>query len=160
MTTGAIMDITKVKQLLHQREPYLMVDKVLTLSDTEIEVEKNHRGDEAHLQGHFPGAPVVPGAMLQEICTQGAGILLTEYFSPVENYHSDQTKGHALGVLRKVSQAKFKSIVKPNRPIQAKVALIQQMDNLFEFKAKVYQDQSVKAHFEFTLANVSDEVLY
>ena len=87
------MNKEQIKNILHQREPYLMVDQVLHISEKTIHTCKNHQGNEAHVQGHFPGAPVVPGAMLQEICTQSAGILITQYYSPVLNYNSNTTKG-------------------------------------------------------------------
>ncbi len=154
------MNEQEIQTLLHHRRPYLMVDKVHSLTPNQIIAEKNHHGDEAHVSGHFPGAPVVPGAMLQEICTQSAGILLTKFYSPVENYDSEKTKGHAIGVLKKVDFAKFKSITKPNKPIRSEVTLTDQVENMFKFKAKVYQDDKVMASFGFTLVNVSDEYLY
>jgi 3-hydroxyacyl-[acyl-carrier-protein] dehydratase len=100
-----MMNIDEVKVLLHHREPYLMVDRIDALTCHAVTGVKSHRGDEAHLAGHFPGAPVVPGAMLQELCTQSAGALITKFYSPVENYDSEKTKGHALGVLAKVAYA-------------------------------------------------------
>lgn len=154
------MNEEEIQTLLHHRRPYLMVDKVHSISPSEIIAEKNHRGDEAHVSGHFPGAPVVPGAMLQEICTQSAGILLTKYHAPVENYNSETTKGHALGVLKKVDFAKFKSITKPDKPIRSEVVLVENIANMYTFKAKVFQDDEVKASFGFTLVNISDEHLY
>lgn len=149
-----------ISKLLHQRPPYLMVDKVISLTETTISVEKNHRGDEAHLKGHFPGAPVVPGAMLQEICTQGAGILLTIHYSPIENYDSSKPTGYALGVLKRVSAAKFISMTKPDIPIQANITLLHQLDNLFQFKAEVLQQGKVKAYFEFSLVNIPEDYLH
>lgn len=154
------MDSIEIQSLLHQREPYLMVDKVLEFGQKHIKVEKNHTGEEAHVKGHFPGAPVVPGAMLQEICTQGAGILLTKNYSPVLNYNSEKTKGHAIGVLNKVEYAKFLSIVKPERKISATIELLENNKNLFKFKAKVFQDGNLMAKFKFNLMNISDEYLY
>lgn len=154
------MNEQEIKSLLHHRKPYLMVDKVHSITEKEIIAEKNHHGEEAHVSGHFPGAPVVPGAMLQEICTQSAGILLTKYYSPVENYDSEKTKGHAIGVLKKVDYAKFKSITKPDKPIRSEVTLIDNLGNMFQFKAKIFQDDKMKASFAFTLVNISDEHLY
>lgn len=153
------MNKAEIKKLLHHREPYLMVSEVLSLNEREIEVIKVHEGDEAHLKGHFPGAPVVPGAMLQEICTQAAGIILTKYHCPVKDYDSETTKGHALGVLNKIEGAKFVGIVKPGKEIKAKVVLKENFENLFKFEARISQDNETKAKFKFNLMNISDEYI-
>ena len=153
------MKNTEIEKLLHHRAPYLMVSEVLEISDNMIRTQKIHDGNEAHIKGHFPGTPVIPGAMLQEICTQSAGILLTKYHSPVANYNSEITKGYALGVLNKVSSAKFLKIVKPTSPVIAEVYLVSNIDNLFKFKARVKQNDELVAKLSFNLMNISDEYL-
>lgn len=149
-----------IQRLLHHRPPYLMVSEVTYLTEKEIHSIKVHRGDEAHLPGHFPGAQVVPGAMLQELCTQSAGILITKFYSPVSDYHSELTKGHALGVLSRVRDAKYHKVVYPHHPIVAKVQLIDTFENFFDFKAKVYQRDELCAKLAFRLVNTPDSILY
>jgi 3-hydroxyacyl-[acyl-carrier-protein] dehydratase len=153
------MNKQEIETLLHQRSPYLMIDQVSALTETSIIAEKNHDGTEAHLQGHFPGAPIVPGAMLQEICTQAAGLLITKHYSPVKDYNSETTKGHALGVLGKVSKAKFIGFVKPEYPIESTTKLIEKTDSIFCFESIVKQNDIIKAKFQFTLINITDEEL-
>lgn len=149
-----------IKTILHQATPYLLVDEVSFVDENKIKVIKNHSGDEFYVKGHFPSAPVVPGAMLQEMSTQAAGILITRFHSPVENYNSLTTKGWALGVLKKVNYAKFFSMTSPSRPIQIEVYLDSKVDNLFSFTAKITQDGEKKAILSFKLANISDKHLY
>ncbi len=149
----------EVKVLLHHREPYLMVDRVDQLTDKHVCGVKLHRGDEPYLAGHFPGAPVVPGAMLQEFCTQSAGVLLTRFYSGVADYDSRQTKGHAIGVLSKTGYAKYYSLVKPTGELFAYVDLLEHVANLFKFRARVEQDGQLKAKLQFSLMNLSDEHL-
>ncbi|MCT4640997.1 MAG: hypothetical protein N4A33_01790 [Bacteriovoracaceae bacterium] len=154
------MDIEQIKKLLHHREPYLMVSKVISCSENKIETIKTHTNDEAHIKGHFPGAPIVPGAMLQEMCTQSAGILLTKFHCPVDNYDSEVTKGHAIGVLRRVEKAKYSKIVKPHISIEARVELKEQVEDIFSFKAKVFQNNEKVASLSFSLINTSDSILF
>ena len=154
------MNQNEVTDLLHHRLPYLMVSAVEQCQENEIVALKEFTGEEPFVAGHFPGAPVVPGAMIQEFCTQSAGVLLTRFHSPVENYNSNTTKGYALGVLRKVNYAKFIEMVKPNSPLKCRVTLIEKIDNLFHFKAVVLQEEKVKAKLGFTLLNTTDEILY
>lgn len=154
------MQKEEIKTLLHHRDPYLLVDEVCEIAPLKIKTKKIHTGLEFYIHGHFPGAPVVPGAMQQEMCTQSAGILLTKFHCPVDNYHSEKTKGWAIGVLNKVESAKYLSIVKPEFDIDIEVELVEQQDNLFKFRAKVFQKGALKSKLRFNLMNISDSYLH
>lgn len=153
------MNIEDIQKLLHHRPPYLMVSEVLEHSPFQITTLKNHQGTEAHLTGHFPGHPVVPGAMIQELCTQSAGLLLTLHHGPVDNYDSRTTKGHAIAVLHKVKNAKYLKMTSPHRTLKAQVELVHSIENLFEFRARVSQDDILVAKMSFQLLNLDDSVL-
>lgn len=144
---------------LHHRPPYLMVDEVEMVNETKIIAIKHPLLEEHYIQGHFPGAHVVPGAMMQEMSSQAAGILLTKFHSPVENYNSETTKGHALGVLKKVNWAKYKNFAKPGTPIRIEVELKEKVDNLFEFQATLSSDGKWIMKNSFQLINISDAPL-
>jgi 3-hydroxyacyl-[acyl-carrier-protein] dehydratase len=72
-----------IEQKLHHRSPYLMIDKIIDSSTDMIRTQKIPNLNEFYLQGHFPNSPVVPGAMMQEMTTQSAGLLITLFHSPV-----------------------------------------------------------------------------
>lgn len=155
-----MLNLNEIKILLHHREPYLMVDRVDALSPLSVLGVKVHRGDEAHLAGHFPGAPVVPGAMIQELCTQSAGVLMTRFYSPVEDYNSEETKGLAIGVLNKVDFAKYYATAKPDQDVVAQVDLVDRVADLFKFRARVTQEERLVAKLRFNLVIASDAVLF
>ena len=152
------MTINILKRL-HHRIPYLLIDEVIEHSKMKIHVTKKPTMEDYYLQGHFPGAPVIPGAMMQEMTTQTAGLLITEYYSPVPDYDSDNTKGHALGVLRTIHHAKYKSFARPQDLLHIKVELIQHLENSFRFKASIEINDKKIMFNEFTLINISDEKL-
>lgn len=112
-----------ITQKLHHRPPYLLIQEVINHGPGALEARSVFSGDEFFLQGHFPGTPVVPGAMMQEMTTQAAGLLITQYHSPVAHYDSDTTKGWALGVLRAVHGARFKSFARPGEALKISVTL-------------------------------------
>lgn len=148
-----------ITKRLHHRYPYLLIDRVVEHSSTTIHVEKSSVASDFYLSGHFPGAPVVPGAMMQEMTTQAAGLLIAEYYSPVPDYDSEKTQGHALGVLRSIHHAKYKSFARPEDKLHIKVELLQHIDNSFRFKAHIEVDGNKIMFNEFTLVNISDEKL-
>ncbi len=154
------MNKTEIASLLHHRSPYLLIDEVIEASKDSIHAVAKPTMNDFYLQGHFPGAPIVPGAMMQEMTTQAAGILLTKFYSPVENYNSDNTKGYAIGVLRAIHMAKYKSMARPDQVLNIKVSLTDQIENSFRFKAFIEVNDKKVMQNEFTLVNISDEPLF
>jgi 3-hydroxyacyl-[acyl-carrier-protein] dehydratase len=144
---------------LHHRPPYLLIDEVLEHSAHKLTALSLPKGDEFYLRGHFPGTPVVPGAMMQEMTTQAAGLLITEYHSPVADYDSNSTQGWALGVLRAIHQAKYKHFARPGDSMIIRVELIDHVDSVFHFKGKIEVANTTIMFNEFSLVNISEEKL-
>lgn len=154
-----LLNKNDILKILHHRDPYLMIDEVVELSKDHIKCLKTPLESEHYIQGHFPGAHVVPGAMMQEMSSQAAGILITKFYSPVENYNSETTKGYALGVLKKVNWAKYKNFAKPGHPIQIEINLIEKVESLFEFQSVLTQNGKWIMKNSFQLVNISDSPL-
>lgn len=71
-----MLDITDIRRYLPHRYPFLLVDRVVELSAGEsIVAYKNLSVNEPFFNGHFPGNPIFPGALLLEAMAQAAGIL-------------------------------------------------------------------------------------
>ena len=157
---GKELNSSEIQELLHHRSPYLLLDEVKSITKTEIQTVKLLTGDEYFFQGHFPGAPILPGAMMQEMTTQTAGILLTKFYSPVPNYNSNTTKGHAIGVLKKINFAKYKKFAKPGDQLEIKADIQDQFDNIFEFQSTITINKNVIMKNSFQLINISDQHLF
>ncbi|WP_296752991.1 3-hydroxyacyl-ACP dehydratase FabZ, partial [Thiobacillus sp.] len=68
-----IMDIEQVMQYLPHRYPFLLIDKVTELElGKSITAIKNVTINEPFFNGHFPGAPVMPGVLILEAMAQAA----------------------------------------------------------------------------------------
>ena len=86
-TSNAItMDIHKIMSLLPHRYPFLLVDRVVEcVPGDHIKAYKNVSFNEPFFQGHFPGAPVMPGVLILEALAQTGGLFAlagsTEDFS-------------------------------------------------------------------------------
>jgi len=74
-----IMDVVEIQKILPHRFPFLMVDGILELERLKFIVGlKNVTINEAHFQGHFPGAPVMPAVLIIESMAQTGGLLLLQ----------------------------------------------------------------------------------
>jgi len=70
------MNIEEIKSLIPQRHPFLMLDRVLEIKPGEsIRAYKNVSINEDYFRGHFPDAPIFPGALTAEAMAQAACIL-------------------------------------------------------------------------------------
>lgn len=151
-----------IQKLLHHRDPYLLIDEVLELSQNAItSIKTVNLENDFFLKGHFPHAPVVPGAMMQEMTTQSAGLLMTHFFSPIKNYDSESTKGFAIGVLAKIYGAKFLNFAKPHDRLEIKVKLLDRENNYFIFSGEIRKNNNeLIMKNKFALTIISDEMLY
>jgi 3-hydroxyacyl-[acyl-carrier-protein] dehydratase len=144
---------------LHHRPPYLLIHEVLNHNEHGLMAAYTPSGEEFFLKGHFPNTPVVPGAMMQEMTTQAAGLLITQHYSPVPDYDSESTKGYALGVLRAVHMAKFKSFARPGHRLLIDIELIDHVENSFRFKGRIKVNETTIMFNEFTLINIEENKL-
>src|SRR3954453_4261958 len=78
-TTAAkpVLDIVEIMRLLPHRYPFLLIDRVVEMVPRErIVAIKNGTINEPFFQGHFPGFPIMPGALMGEARAQAGGALV------------------------------------------------------------------------------------
>ncbi len=75
-----LIDIKRITEILPHRYPFLLVDKIveIDLEKPSILGQKNVTMNEFFFQGHFPGAPIMPGVLILEALAQAGGILIYE----------------------------------------------------------------------------------
>src|ERR1044071_8208030 len=84
MAPDVAMRLEQILGLLPHRYPFLLIDRVLEVSADRVRALKNVTFNEPYFQGHFPGAPVMPGVLQVEAMAQAGGILAmqTVQFDP------------------------------------------------------------------------------
>ena len=110
-----VMDVNQIMDILPHRPPFLLVDKIIELSDRHVVGLKNVTMNEPFFQGHYPGAPVMPGVLQIEAMAQAGGVLVLNTVPDPENY---------LTFFMKIDNVKFKRPVYPGDTLVFKLELI------------------------------------
>ena len=104
LTKKPIKDVNAIMDILPHRPPFLLVDKILELTENHVVGLKNVTMNEPFFVGHFPGVPVMPGVLIIEAMAQAGGILALSVVPDPENY---------LTFFLKMDNVKFKKQVIP-----------------------------------------------
>ncbi len=111
----AILNVQQIEKILPHRYPFLMVDKVIELSEKVVIAIKNVSYNEPFFQGHFPGNSVMPGVLQVEALAQAGGFLA------IPRDTEDKYDTYFL----KIENCKFKQKVVPGDTLILKMELLQ-----------------------------------
>lgn len=109
-----VYEVTDIMQRLPHRPPFLLVDRILELSENHVVGMKAVTMNEPFFVGHFPGAPVMPGVLQVEAMAQVGGILALSTVPDPENY---------LTFFLKIDGVKFKQKVLPGDTLTFRLEL-------------------------------------
>ena len=124
-----VLNIQDIENTLPHRYPFLMVDKVLELTDEMVVAIKNVTYNEPFFQGHFPGNSVFPGVLQVEALAQAGGLLA------IPRNTEDKYDTYFL----KIDNCKFKQMVVPGDTMILKMVLLQPIRRgIVEMKGTIY----------------------
>jgi len=105
------MDVVEIMKIIPHRYPFLLVDKIVEFVPKEKIVGiKNVTMNEPFFQGHFPGHPIFPGALLIEAMAQVGCILMFKSF----DVSSDEYVVYFMGI----DKARFRKPVRPGDTVK------------------------------------------
>lgn len=134
-------DILDVMKLLPHRYPFLLVDKIVSMSEDTVVGIKNVTINEPFFQGHFPGAPVMPGVLIVESMAQAGGFLLL---------HSIEHPEKKLAYFGKIDEVRFRKPVKPGDVLRHEVKKIKMSKKYCVMEVKTYVEDTLVAEGKLT----------
>ncbi|WP_137678969.1 3-hydroxyacyl-ACP dehydratase FabZ [Aurantiacibacter suaedae] len=138
-----IYDIPKILSALPHRYPMLLVDRVVALDKGEsIRAVKGVTFNEGFFQGHFPGAPIMPGVLQIEALAQAAGILAVETL--------ELAGSGKLVFFMAIEGAKFRAPVTPGCLLELEASFVQQRSKVCKFAGKASVEGKTTCEVQFT----------
>ena len=134
-----VYTLEQIEKTLPHRHPFLLVDKIIELTDTSIVGVKNVTFNEWFFPGHFPGNPVMPGVLQIEALSQTGGILCI----------NAMPKGDYDTYFLKINNCKFKQMVRPGDTMLLKLELMAPIRRgICEMRGTVYVNGKVATESE------------
>jgi 3-hydroxyacyl-[acyl-carrier-protein] dehydratase len=110
------LEITDIMRILPHRYPFLLIDRVTEIERKKrIVAIKNVTVNEPFFQGHFPGYPIMPGALVVEAIAQAGGVLLMPEVPD---------RDRKLMVFTGIEHARFRSPVVPGDQLRIEVTVL------------------------------------
>ncbi len=129
-----VYTLQQIEKTLPHRYPFLLVDKIIELTDKQIVGIKNVTYNEPFFVGHFPGNPVMPGVLQIEALAQTGGILCINAL-PAGDYDT---------YFLKIDNCKFKLKVVPGDTMILKMELLSPIRRgICEMRGTVYVGNKV-----------------
>jgi len=110
-----VFDINGVKNIMKHRYPFLLVDKITYLDESEVVGVKNVTVNEDFFNGHFPENPVMPGVLQIEALAQVGGILVMNSIEEPEKH---------IPYLAGIENFRFRKMVSPGDTLVMRLRLI------------------------------------
>jgi UDP-3-O-[3-hydroxymyristoyl] N-acetylglucosamine deacetylase/3-hydroxyacyl-[acyl-carrier-protein] dehydratase len=150
LTKAPLYNINDIEKMLPHRYPFLLVDKVMEITEDGIIGVKNITMNEPQFTGHFPGNPVMPGVLQIESMAQVGGIFALSKVEDPEFYST---------YFMKIDNVKFKQKVVPGDTVVFELKLISPMRRgLVHMAGKAYVNSQVVMEAEMLAQVIKDRV--
>ena len=138
-----VLDTLAIQAILPHRYPFLLVDRIVELTQgVRIVGVKQVSINEHFFQGHFPGAPVMPGVLIVEAMAQAAGVLAVEALGLAGS--------GKLVYFMAIEGAKFRQPVEPGVLLKLEVDFVQKRASVCKFAGRATIDGKLAAEASFT----------
>ena len=137
-----------IMKIIPYDEPFLFIDKVLSITDNKIVAVKDLSGNEDFFKGHFVDFPIMPGALTVEGMGQAATLLAR---ANIKNHKEKDVLAH------KLKEVKFMAPILPPAQVKFEINLITQDERGAILQGKSFVKDTLMAEALLMLAIVNKE---
>ena len=141
----------EILRSIPHRPPFLFIDEIVEVREDCATCKRTIRMEEPQFEGHYPGNPIMPGVLLCEACFQTGAIYLSKQIEK-----DGRSLNEVTPVLSRITDARFKQMVKPGDEITIEVTMKEAVSRFFFMKGKVLKDGKPAMTVEFALAMVEE----
>ncbi len=137
------LDINDIMKILPHRQPFLFVDKIISLENGKRAVGlKNVTINDYFFEGHFPGKPVMPGVLVIEAMAQVGGVMMLA---------SEENRGK-IAFFMAIDNAKFRKPVLPGDQVILEIEAVRVKSRTGQVKGKAFVDSKLVAEADLMFA--------
>ena len=143
--TPTTADIALIQRIIPHRYPFLLVDRVRDIVPFQSAVGiKNVTMNEPHFQGHFPGAPIMPGVTIVEAMAQTAAVMI--------GVSADLADKNLLVYFMGIDGCKFRRKVVPGDIVEMHLTTLRGKPGgkVWKFGGQAFVEGDLAAEAEFT----------
>ncbi|AER40849.1 MAG: 3-hydroxyacyl-ACP dehydratase FabZ [Flavobacteriales bacterium] len=149
LTKKPLFDIQTIMKILPHKPPFLLVDKIIELTENCITGVKNVTINEPFFIGHFPKEPIMPGVLQIEAIAQVGGVLVLNKVKNPEFYSP---------YFLKIDKVKFKHKVVPGDLLVFQVKLLNPIKRgIVHMRGKGYVNNQIVVEAEVMAKIVKNE---
>ncbi|MDR1194865.1 MAG: bifunctional UDP-3-O-[3-hydroxymyristoyl] N-acetylglucosamine deacetylase/3-hydroxyacyl-ACP dehydratase [Endomicrobium sp.] len=147
--TERMLSHEEVLKIIPHRYPFIMIDKV-KINEADPSKATGYKcvsGNEGFFQGHFPGAPIMPGVLIVEAMAQTSCVM----------FLSRPEMENCLAYFMSIDNVKFRKPVKPGDYLELKVEIIKDSGRRGKMKGQAFCEGKLVTEAEFMFVIVDKE---
>ena len=136
-------DLDQIKRMIPHRHPFLLIDSVEEIRQGDSAVgNKDVTPDEPSFEGHFPGAPIMPGVLIVEAMAPTAGVLVVETLGKIDE--------NLLVYFMTLDKTRFRRKVVPGDVLELHVDVKRGGGKIWKFQGRAMVGGDLACEAEFT----------
>lgn len=138
---AAPLDVPAIERVLPHRFPFLLIDRVVELSDDRVVALKNVSMNEPYFVGHFPGRPIMPGVLQVEAMAQAGAVLALNLLAEP----GERPLVYFVGI----DKVKFRRPVLPGDQLRLEVEPTRKGGRIWKMAGRAFVDGNLVSEAEF-----------
>ncbi|MFT5207368.1 MAG: 3-hydroxyacyl-[acyl-carrier-protein] dehydratase [Candidatus Omnitrophota bacterium] len=135
------MDQEGIKKIIPHRDPFLLVDRITSLTEDSVIGEKTLSGEEDFFRGHFPSKPVMPGVLMIEALAQVTGVMIC----------SRPDFRNRMGFFASINKVKFREMVSPGSTLRLESIKVREKKMFYIAQARAMLGDKMACEAEIML---------